>query len=103
MEAAEINFFDALEEREACREMAGTAEVVRCTYFVTSPIPSGSDRVYIAGSFRQAFEHWCQDGSFRISAIFEWKVGDEEGRGTVRYVNPGAILVRYGFVEQTIK
>jgi len=102
MNAARLSFFDAQEEIEVCRAMAGMAEVVKCRYFVTSPKVRDSQKIFISDCFDKAFERWSTDGSCRISAVFDWRVGDATGSSAVRYVYPGRPHVGDQFIKQTM-
>jgi hypothetical protein len=72
------------EEIDACREMASEA-IVNLTYFVTEPLSAADHSPHISTSLSTAFELWMNVPARKLSVAFDWSVGDESGRGIIRY------------------
>ena len=89
------------EEIDACREMASEA-IVNLTYFVTEPLSAADHSPHISRSLTTAFELWMNAPARRLSVAFDWSVGDESGRGIVRYDGEKNSTVRKRLVGRLI-
>ena len=91
----------ASEEIDACREMASDAVVI-LTYFVTEPLSAAGHSPHISTSLTTAFELWMNAPARRLSVAFDWSVGDESGRGIIRYDGEKNPAVRQRLVGRLI-
>jgi hypothetical protein len=90
------------EEIDACREMAYDA-IVNLTYFVTEPLSSAASQAHISRSLTTAFELWSNASGRRLSVAFDWSVGDESGRGIVRYDGDNNAPASLRFVQRQMR
>lgn len=90
------------EEIDACHEMAFDA-IVNLTYFVTEPLSPAANQTHISRSLTTAFELWSNAPGRRLSIAFDWSIGDESGRGIVRYDGENNARVDLRFVQRQMR